>query len=118
MFNSPTSNPILDTKHIYDLREVLIVVKTELGMQGVESYTAGMSEPKLSGNRNDGKRFKTVGTALRTLERLSYKYPTIWVEGYRVEGTKGEYSLVTYVFNSIAQRWEFSSSFPTGLKTL
>lgn len=110
------TSSISNIEHLKGLTDVLIVVKTGLGMKGVESYTMGMAQPKLSGDRNTGKRFTTIGRAVRTLERLTHNYQSIWVEGYRVEGTEGKLSLVTYIFNHYTQRWEFSSSFPTGIK--
>jgi len=111
-----TQNPIAQIKDLHDMKDVLIIVKTGLGIKGVESYTLGMSQPKLSGDRNTGKRFSTIKRAVRTLERLTNHDYTIWVEGYRVEGTEGKLSLITYIFNEYSQRWEFSSSFPTGIK--
>lgn len=110
------NNPIANIEHLKGLTDVLIVVKTGLGMKGVEKYTTGMAQPQLSGDRNTGKRFSTIGRAVRTLERLTVNYQSIWVEGYREEGTEGKLSLVTYIFNHYTQRWEFSSAFPTGIK--
>jgi len=107
---------ITNTQHIYNLKDLLIIVKTANGMQGLVKFQTGQSYPTLSGSRSNGKRFKTIGTAIRTLERLGYLNQTVWIEGYRVEGTEGKLSLVTYVFNTISQQWEFSSSFPTGIK--
>lgn len=107
---------ITNIEHIQNLRDCLIVVKTENGMRGVERYTMDMARPILSDSRWNGKRFKSPKTALRTLERLTMNYQSIWIEGYREEGTEGKLSLVTYIFNFYSQSWEFSSSMPTGIK--
>lgn len=104
-----------NTKNIENLTDVLITVKTGFGFRGIESYRNG--SPLISGSSSQGRRYKTVKNALKTVAKLVeiHNYQ-VQIEGYREEGTEGKLSLVTYYYDVYRADWYFVSSFPTNIK--